>query len=248
MPQKLIQMFLDNQKQKTTTQSSYRMVADGDEATIYVYDVISSWFGISAEQFIEDLSSITASTIHLRVNSPGGEVFEARAMHTALREHPAKVIAHVDSLAASSASFLIMAADEIEISEGAFIMIHNAWTLMLGNAKELRSEADLLEKIDGTIANDYAKRTGESREQIDAWMQEEKWIEGQEAVDLGFADRVAGSADVENRYNLSAYSNVPQALTEAGPPDIDRAAALQRAENERRLALFERNAAKAATG
>lgn len=238
-----MQLLLNNQKESQNPSNSYRIEANEEEATIYVYDVISSWLGISADQFIQDLNAISAPVIHLRVNSPGGEVFEARAMHTALREHPAKVIAHVDSLAASSASFLIMAADEIEIAEGAFIMIHNAWVLMIGNASELRDEAELLEKIDITIAADYQKRTGLEEDQINEWMSQDTWFSGPEAVEHGFADRLADTGAAENRFDLSAYSNVPKALTEAGKPNPSSEAAARHAENVRRLSVYDRAAA-----
>ena len=97
----------------------------GDEATIYLYDEISYW-GVNTETFVGELKGIAGGTIHLRVNSPGGDVFEARTMQTAMKQHPARVVAHIDGIAASAASFIAMAADEIEIAEGAFIMIHNA--------------------------------------------------------------------------------------------------------------------------
>ena len=91
---------------------------DDEEASIYIYDAIGSWFGIDAQEFVRSLNSITANTIHLRINSPGGDVFDARAMITAVRQHKSKIVAHIDGLAASAATGLALAADEVEISEG----------------------------------------------------------------------------------------------------------------------------------
>ena len=115
-----------------------------NEATIYLYDMIVNsdveaeyWGGVSPQAFIKALNEITAPTIHLRVNSPGGSVFAARAIEQAIREHSSTIIAHVDGLAASAASFLIMAADSVEMAPGSFIMIHKAWTFAYGNADDM---------------------------------------------------------------------------------------------------------------
>jgi len=138
----------------------------GNEATLYLYDEIGVW-GIDATEFVKNLQEVKADTIHLRINSPGGDVFEARAMHTALKQHSAMVIAHIDGLAASAASFVAMAADEIEIVDGGFLMIHKALSFMdiwgLFNDEDLTElgtdlvkEKSLLAKVDDSIANDYA--------------------------------------------------------------------------------------------
>ena len=95
------------------------------EETLYLYDEIGVW-GIGAEQFVNDLNEIDSDVIHLRINSPGGDVFAAKAMQTALAQHDANIIAHVDGLAASAASVVAMGADEIEMVDGGFMMIHKA--------------------------------------------------------------------------------------------------------------------------
>lgn len=190
--------------------------ADGDEATVYLYDVIVAddyWGGVSDKSFVQALAGVTASTIHLRVNSPGGDVFAARAMEAALRGHSAKVVAHVDGVAASAASFLIMAADEIEIADGAMMMIHKALSAVWGNADDMRGRAELLEKIDGTLVKTYADRTGQSPDDIAAWMTAETWFTADEAIDKGFADRKSAAASEPSAkaqaWNLRAYANAP---------------------------------------
>lgn len=201
---------------------------DATEATIYLYDMIVNtddeaawWGGVSPQAFVRALGEITAPTIHLRVNSPGGSVFGARAIEQAIREHKSKIIAHVDGLAASAASFLIMAADEIHMAPGSFLMIHKAWTLMYGNADDLRKEAELLDQIDTSLVNTYAKRSGQSDDDIAAWLAGETWFEASKAVELGFADQVAdGDAPKENAvsWNLSAYLHAPAAAAPAAEP------------------------------
>ena len=237
--------------------------ATADAATIYLYDAIvnsaeeAEWFGgVAPISFIEQLAGITAGTIHLRVNSPGGSVFAARAIEQALREHPAHIVAHIDGYAASAASFLVMAADDIIMAPGAMIMIHKAWTIAWGNADDLVAEAALLEKIDGTLVDTYARRTGDkaSADQIRDWLAAETWFTADDALAAGLVDRIAdangaagGQTDAAASlqapvWDLSAYRNPPSQPAPAGsvqapaspahPPAIpfDRAAALRRLE------------------
>ncbi|MEM5371349.1 head maturation protease, ClpP-related [Paraburkholderia azotifigens] len=222
-PNRILQLL--NENRQAPRRFSIEANTEGDEATVYLYDVIVSddyWGGVGAQSFVKQLAEITASTIHLRINSPGGDVFGARAMEAAIRGHSAKVIAHIDGLAASAASFLAMAADEIEISEGGFFMIHKAWTIAMGNADDMRSQADLLDKIDGSLVNTYASRTGQSVDDIAAWMTAETWFNADEAIANGFADRIAQPAEKAqaSAWNLSAYSNAPKAKTEP-PKQVD---------------------------
>lgn len=166
--------------------------ADNDEATIYLYDVIGDYWGdgVSAKQFASDLSEITAGTIHLRINSPGGDVFDARAMQTALRQHPARVVAHIDGLAASAATYVMLGADDIEAVEGAMFMIHNAWALVIGNKNDMRKMAETLDRIDEGIAADYVAKTGVSTERVREWMDAETDFTAAEALENGFIDRI----------------------------------------------------------
>jgi len=196
-----------------------------DEATLYLYDEISFW-GIDAKSFVADLQEIDAKTIHLRINSPGGDVFAARSIQTALKQHKAKVVAHIDGIAASAASFIAMGADEIEMSDGGFIMIHKALSFfdILGYfnddsldelSEDIAKERALLAKVDDSIANDYAKRTGKEVDAVKAAMAAETWFTAQEALDFGMIDRIYDAAPVENRHDLSIFANVPEALKQA---------------------------------
>lgn len=235
---KLLQLALDNRQ----TPNTIRLDGGQDaEATVYIHGVIGGFWGdISAESFDQAMRQISSPLIHLRINSPGGDVFEARSMMTTISQHKSKVVAHVDGLAASAATELVMAAGEAEISKGARFMIHNAWTITIGDKHDHEQVRQLLEAIDVDIADDYEKRTKQERKQIVDWMDAETWFSAQQAVDNGFVDRVVevvkqGGAD--NRWNLGVYKNVPKDLLEPSPPKFDLAAM------QRRLALLEKSAA-----
>lgn len=189
------------------------------EVTVYLYDVIVGtdeeaewWGGVSAQSFVKEIRAIDASVIHLRINSPGGDVFAARAMEQALRDHKAKIITHVDGYAASAASYLALAGDEVEIAAGGFFMIHKAWTYAYGNSDDMAASSSLLEKIDDSLVASYAKETGQEPDQLREWMRAETWINSDEAVALGFADRVAvGAVKDSTNWDLSAYEHAPEA-------------------------------------
>ncbi len=194
----------------------FEIVAKSEaEADVFVYDTISAVWGIDPAAFVKALAEVKATTIHLRINSPGGDVFAARAMGTALKQHPARIIAHIDGLAASAASFLMLVADRIEISDGAFVMIHAPWAGMQGNAEALRQEADLLDKIAASMAADYAKRTGASLETVAKWMDGETWFSAQEALDAGLVDEIVESVTAKAEWDLSAYQHAPATLVAA---------------------------------
>jgi len=239
---RIAQLMRDN----ASRPRSFKVDAKGDEATIYIYDVIGFDFwsggGVTAKDFADQLDKITAKVVHLRINSPGGDVFEARAMVAAMDRHSAKFVAHVDGIAASAASFLAASADEVEMAEGSMQMIHNAWTIAIGDRNDMTRTADLLAKIDGTIADDYVKKTGKARDEIVLMMDEETWFTAEEAVEAGLADRVAGKVDAKakNTWDLSAYNHAPKPEP---APSADDTAKQHFATLERRFALLERTAA-----
>lgn len=189
---------------------------DGQPNTIYLYDAIVAtdeeaawWGGVSAQSFVKELRGITGD-INLRINSPGGDVFAARAMEQALREHNGKVVTYIDGYAASAASYLALAADEVHIAAGGFFMIHKAWTFAYGNANDLTSTAALLEKIDESLVGTYATETGQDAQQLRDWMAAETWFNAEEAVQYGFADSIAtGAVKDSAQWDLSAYDKAP---------------------------------------
>lgn len=214
----LLKLLQDN---PVGTKPVCNLVRNGDaEATVFVYDIISRWQGIGSKEFIAALEQASgASTLHIRINSAGGDVFEGRAMVEAVKRFNGKTIAHVDSLAASAASSLAIAANEVEIAAGAFLMIHNASALAWGNKAVMLKTADLLAKVEETLVTDYVARTGKTKDQIVAWMDAETWFDGKAAVANGFCDRLAAAAPAatQNAWNLSAYLNAPAVLLGSPP-------------------------------
>jgi ATP-dependent protease ClpP protease subunit len=168
----------------------YRIEDSAAAAEVYIYDEIG-FFGVTAADFVADLRAITAPSINLHVNSPGGEVFDGVAIFTAIRSHPAHVTVHVDGLAASAASFIAQAGDRRVMARNATMMIHEGAGLCVGNAGDMRQLADLLDRVSDNIADIYAQRAGGDVTSWRAAMRAETWYSAAEAVDAGLADEVA---------------------------------------------------------
>lgn len=145
---------------------------------------------VGAKAFLDMLRDAKGKAIDLHVNSGGGSVFDAFAMMTALANHDGKVTAHVDGVAASAASFLLAAADEVRMSSAAFIMIHDASTVAFGNSQQIRETAEWLDMIDGQLAGIYAKRGTKTEAEYRAAMDETTWFNAEQAVEWGLADYV----------------------------------------------------------
>lgn len=185
----------------------------GDTATVWLYDFIGrddfTGTGISAEVFAKEIRGITAPNILLRINSPGGSVFDARAMFSALQMHPAKKTALVEGIAASAATSIAMAADEVQMVEGALFMIHRSWTVAMGNAEDLVATAALLEKVDAALVSDYAGKTGADEQQIKDWMSAETWFTAEEAKASGFVNEVVSGSSASASWDLTPYAKAP---------------------------------------
>jgi ATP-dependent Clp endopeptidase proteolytic subunit ClpP len=163
---------------------------DVDATDIYVYDSIGGWFGMWAEDFIEQVNKVTTSKINLRLNSPGGSVFDGIAIANTIRSHPATVTVYVDSLAASIASVIAMAGDRLVMMPQSQIMVHNASGACYGDATEMTKMADLLDKQSLNIAQAYAQHTGGSLAAWQQYMDAETWFTAEEALAVGLADEV----------------------------------------------------------
>lgn len=218
MAKQLLKLLADNRGK-----GLFKAESNGDEATVYLYDVIvidDFWGGVSALSFAKELAGISAPVINLRINSPGGDVFAARAMETAIREHKSTIISHIDGEAASAATYVAIAADTVRIAEGGFFMIHKAWSIALGNADDMLQMAALLEKVDESLVTTYANRTNQNPDDIRDWMANETWFSAQEALDSGFVDEIV-KAEIKNqhRWDLSAYSRPPKI---SQPADDDK--------------------------
>lgn len=166
--------------------------SDENDNTIGIYDPIGYDYwddsGVTAKRISAALRSLDGADVVVNINSPGGDVFEGLAIYNLLREYKGHVTVRVLGVAASAASFIAMAADEIQIARAGFFMIHNAWTGVWGNRNDLRETADFLEQIDDTIADIYHVKSGLSMDELKADMDKERWINGRDAIDSGFAD------------------------------------------------------------
>lgn len=218
------------------------LVTAGDETTIYLYDSIVSdditaewWGGVSAQSLVPLIRAIKGGTIHLRINSPGGDVFAAQAICQAIRDTSAHVVAHIDGFAASAATVIATAADEIRIAEGGMYMVHCGWTFAMGNSIEMRATADLLDKVDTTIVNQYARKTGMTADEVLAIMQAETWYTAEEAVAAKFIDSISTSPKVKAEWDLSAYANAPSPTA----PVVENCATEDhRARQQQRIAML----------
>jgi len=161
---------------------------DADTTDVYVYDSIGGWFGMYADEFISALGEVKSKNISLRLNSPGGSVFEGIAIANAIRNHPANVTVYVDSLAASIASVIALAGNRLVMMPQSQIMIHNASGGCYGDATEMTKMADLLDKQSRNIAEAYAQHTGRPVAEWQQYMDAETWFTADEAVAVGLAD------------------------------------------------------------
>ncbi|MDR1489934.1 MAG: Clp protease ClpP [Desulfovibrio sp.] len=170
-------------------------------AEIWLYGEIGSYWldTISAKNFSEEIKKAKdAETITVHVNSPGGDVFEGIAIYNMLRSHKATVDVEIEGLAASIASIISLSGDTVRMAENAFFMIHNPWTAVFGEAKDLREAADKLDLVRDVLVQTYAKKTGgkATKEQIGAWMDAETWFTGKEAHANGFVDELTNTLDM----------------------------------------------------
>jgi ATP-dependent protease ClpP protease subunit len=214
-------------------------LAAGDRATIRIFGEIGqSWWNddaVSAAQFAKDLDDVgNVSTLDLHLNSPGGDAFDGITIMNSLRDHPARVVVHVDGLAASAASIIAMAGDEVVMGRGAQLMIHDAATWAGGFASDLRKVAEDLDHLSNSMADVYAEHAGGTAAEWRTVMQAETWFNGQEAVEAGLADSVtaregdAAASDEEvaamlrrspvaASYKFKGRANAPAPHTPARP-------------------------------
>ncbi|EME8273771.1 Clp protease ClpP [Enterococcus faecium] len=188
--------------------------ANQNEADIFIFGEIVSYkwddTDTTAASFQKDLKELgEVSQINLHINSPGGSVFEGIAIGNMLRQHKARVVAHVDALAASIASVIVASCDEVVMPENSMLMIHNPWTFSMGNAKELRKQADDLDKIAESSVVTYLAKAGEklTEEKIKQIMDEETWLSAKEAFDYGLCDIVESSNQIAASISEKLFSN-----------------------------------------
>jgi ATP-dependent Clp protease protease subunit len=230
----LLKLLIDNQGKAAKSGAK----AEGEALNLYVYDVIGGIYGgVDGEEMVKAIRA-HSGPINVFINSPGGDVFEARAISAALRSHAAPVTGFIDGWAASAATDIACACDSVEISEGGFYMIHNAWTFAIGNKGDMLETAALLEKIDNSIAGFYAAKSGKDEDYMKQLMDAETWFTAAEAVEVGLVDKVSDKKASASNWNLSAYEHAPK-VEPVEQPENNEFEAMQ-AMRERRLSLLER--------
>lgn len=200
--------------------ASFEVKALGEKkAEVFIYDIIGAdgWGGgLSAKDFAQQLKALgDIEQISIRINSPGGNVFDGVAIYNILDNHPAKVITYIDGMALSAASVIALAGEEVHMAENAFFMIHNPWTMAIGDATELRKDADLLDKIRDSLLNTYVSKSMLDAETIQKMMDAETWFSAQEAFDAGFISHMGESVKIAAQFDpdaIRAFRKVPDAL------------------------------------
>lgn len=187
-----------------------------DKAEIWLYgDIGESWDDyVTAKGLSDELKKLAGvKEITLRINSPGGNVFDGLAIYNSLKKFPAKIITEIDGMALSIASIIALAGDEVKMAGNAVFMIHNPWTMAAGDSSEMRKVADQLDLVRNSLAGTYAAKTGDkaSLEQISEWMNAETWFNSDEALKSGFIDEITDPIEIAAKYDLSRYhyKNMP---------------------------------------
>ncbi|TXH50708.1 MAG: Clp protease ClpP [Desulfurellales bacterium] len=204
--------------------SGVRAASDDADRSISVYDVIGYDYwtgeGVTAKRIAGALRSLGKGPVTVNINSPGGDLFEGLAIYNLLREHDGEVTVRILGLAASAASVVAMAGDTVQIGRAAFLMVHNAWVMAIGNRHDLRDVAEQMEPFDAAMADIYAARTGGDAESMAKLMDAETWIGGSAAVEQGFADELLASDQIGEdgeKAKASAVRRLESALRASMP-------------------------------
>lgn len=206
-----------------------KAAAADDKNTINIYDQIGEGFdgsGMTAKIVNSVLRKSDGGDIKVNINSPGGDFFEGVTIYNMLREHEGAISVNVIGLAASAASIVAMAADDLKIAKSAFLMIHNSWGLVIGNQNDMREAAETFAVFDKSMANVYSDRSGKSLSEIASMMDADTWMDGETAVDDGFADGFLKSDEVveDEKKSASAKHKLDIMLAKQGMPRSERRA------------------------
>jgi ATP-dependent Clp endopeptidase proteolytic subunit ClpP len=172
---------------------------------VVIYDEIGA-FGINSKTFIEEIKNISTEEVLIRINSPGGSVIDGLSIHDAIKRMPQKVTVKIEGLAASIASIIAIAADEVTMSQNSLFMIHNVWGGETGGAKDMRKAADLMEKMGDRLVNIYVSKTGKDESEIRNWMDDETWFTSDEALEAGFINFIDEPIALAAKFNLKTLN------------------------------------------
>ena len=190
----------------------YDFRAQAKGAEIVIYDEIGA-FGIPAKAFLDELKALgPVAELTVRINSPGGSVFDGVAIYNALKRHDAAITVWIDGIAASIASMIAMAGDEVVMPENAMLVLHDPSGLVVGTASDMRAMAEALDRMKAGMVAAYRDKSGRDDAEIEALMAAETWLSAQEAVELGLADRVEQPVRMAAHFDLSRFRNPPPQL------------------------------------
>ena len=174
---------------------------------VYIFDEIGMG-GVNAQGFIEEIKSFKDSPMNLHINCVGGDVFDGMAIYNIIKKRTSKTTVYIEGIAASMGSVIALAADSVVMAENSLFMIHNAWGGAMGEAKEMKKTANLLDKISGEIADIYVKKTKLPYDKVKEMMDEETWLNAEEALELGFIDSISDAIKVAAKYDVSKFKNI----------------------------------------
>jgi ATP-dependent Clp endopeptidase proteolytic subunit ClpP len=190
--------------------------AEGSTAEVLIYDTIGADFwneSVTAKTFAKQVSELKGvKDINVRINSPGGSVFDATAIYNTLKNHPANITVTIEGMALSAASLVAMAGDTIRMASNAYLMIHNPWALAEGDAESMRKAADMLDKVKGQLVKTYAERSGMDETEVANLLDAETWMTADEALEMGFADEVMSQPAIAASVDVKQYSKAPAAF------------------------------------
>lgn len=188
----------------------------GTRGEIYIYeDIGEGWFGgLTAKAFSDTMKELgNVAALDIYINSPGGSVFDGVAIYNQIKRFAGEKIVHIDGIAASIASIIAMAGDEIRIAANGMIMIHDPWGMAIGTADDMRKMSDSMDKIRETLLTTYVAKTGRTDKEISDWMTDETWMNAEESVKYGFASKITEEKAVKAEFTmLSKFNKVPDAL------------------------------------
>jgi ATP-dependent Clp protease, protease subunit len=183
--------------------------ASDDEATLFVFDVLG-WPFKDINSMIREVSALKTKNLLVRLNSPGGDPIDTFALYHALKTHSAKVTVRIEAMAASAASFLALAGDDVQAYPSSLMMIHNSWVVAIGNRYELQDTADILEKIDSNMLDIYTAKTKIGKREMSDMMKDETWLNAKEMKEKGFIDTILDGKGAKAAFDLSVFSNLPE--------------------------------------
>jgi ATP-dependent Clp protease protease subunit len=203
----------------------YEFRAQAKGAEIVIYDEIGA-FGIPAKAFLDELKALgPIAELTVRINSPGGSVFDGVAIYNALKRHDAMITVRIDGIAASIASVIAMAGDEVVMPENAMLMLHDPSGLVVGTATDMRAMAEALDKMKAGMVAAYRAKSGRDDVEIEALMAAETWLSAQEALELSLADRIEQPVRMAAHFDFSRFRNTPPQLaailTSSSPQEDD---------------------------